>query len=222
VDKRFTVFGAAGSGSVSIEAALTLLGLPYEVVEGASWDGGEAALKRIATVNPMRQVPALVLPNGEVMTEAAAILIWLADSHPQSGLSPGVDDARRPAFLRWMSFVASSIYAFYWMRDDPARVAPDEASQDFLLRRTAERIAHNWGVMEAQTDPGRYILGDDLTVLDLFVTVTSRYRPRRERFYQAAPRLGEVVRRVDADPRLTAFWDERYPFEDGWDELSEV
>lgn len=222
MDKPYIVYGAQGSGSVTVEATLSLLDLPYEVVEGASWDGGEAALKRIGQVNPMRQVPALVLPSGEVMTEAAAILIWLADSHPESGLSPALDDRRRPAFLRWMSFVASSIYAFYWLRDDPSRVAPDEASQAFLLRKTADRIADNWSVMEAQTEPGPYILGDQLTVLDLFVTVTSRYRPRRERFYQAAPRLGDVVRRIDADPRLIGFWDERYPFEDGWDEASEL
>lgn len=222
MDKPYTVYGAAGSGSVSVEAALTLLGLPYEVIEGAAWDGGEAALRRIGQVNPMRQVPALVLPSGEVMTEAAAILIWLADSHPAARLSPGLDDPRRPAFLRWMSFVASSIYALYWLRDDPSRAAPDVASQDFLLRRTAMRIADNWGVMEAQTRPGLYILGEELTVLDLFVTVTSRYRPRRGRFYEVAPRLGEVVRRIDADPRLTAFWEARYPFDEGWDEASEV
>ena len=40
--------------------------------------------------------------------------------------------------------------------------------------------------------------GEAMTVLDLYVTVVSRFRPRRQRFYEVAPRLGEVVRRVDA------------------------
>jgi GST-like protein len=71
--------------------------------------------------------------------------------------------------------------------------------------------------MDAQVDPGRYILGDELTVLDLYVTVVSRWGPRRVRFYEAAPKMSEVVRRIDAEPRLAAFWAERFPFEAGWE-----
>ncbi|MBL8554346.1 MAG: glutathione S-transferase family protein, partial [Phenylobacterium sp.] len=76
-----------------------------------------------------------------------------------------------------------------------------------------------WAIMEAGVDPGRYILGDELTMLDLYVAVVSRFRPRRRRFYAAAPRMGEAVRRIDADPRLAALWAERYPFFAGWDRL---
>ena len=74
-------------------------------------------------------------------------------------------------------------------------------------------IAHNWRTMDAQVSPGRYILGDDLTVLDLYVTVVSRWRPLRPRFYREAPKLAEVVRRVDQLPQLAEFWPKRFPFE---------
>jgi len=47
--------------------------------------------------------------------------------------------------------------------------------------------------------------------------VISRWSPRRKRFYACAPRLAEIVRRVDADPRLAAFWAERFPFDEGWE-----
>jgi GST-like protein len=63
--------------------------------------------------------------------------------------------------------------------------------------------------MDAQVSPGRYILGEDLSVLDLYVTVESCWGPRRARFYQEAPKMAEVVRRVDQDPRLVALWNER-------------
>ncbi len=66
--------------------------------------------------------------------------------------------------------------------------------------------------MERQVDPGRYILGDELTVLDLYVTVISRWAGGRARFNDAAPKLAEVARRVDAEPRLRAFWADRFPF----------
>ena len=58
------------------------------------------------------------------------------------------------------------------------------------------------------------LLGDDLSVLDLYVAVASRWTPRRARFTAEAPRMAEVVRRVDALPVLQAFWAERFPFED--------
>ncbi len=89
----------------------------------------------------------------------------------------------------------------------------DEAGAAVILERTAERIAACWATMDSQVSPGRYILGDELTVLDLYVAVVSRWRPRRARFYQEAPKMAEVVRRVDQDERLAAFWAERFPFE---------
>jgi GST-like protein len=49
-------------------------------------------------------------------------------------------------------------------------------------------------------------------MLDLYVTVLSRWTPHRKRFYRVAPRMAQVVRRVDADPRLAEFWAERFPF----------
>src|SRR5215469_11106774 len=127
---EYVVHGAKGSGSVMVEAALTLLDLPYRVVESSilTDEAGDPAL---AAINPMRQVPALVLPGGELMTESAAILIWLADDHPEARLAPTMASAARPAFLRWMAF-ASAIYALYWVRDDPKRVieGPAEAHRE--------------------------------------------------------------------------------------------
>jgi GST-like protein len=80
-----------------------------------------------------------------------------------------------------------------------------------------ERIAFCWSNMDAQVTPGRYLLGDELTVLDLYVTVVSRFGPWRKRFYEVAPTMAAVVRRVDAEPRLTGFWARRYPFEGDWE-----
>lgn len=215
-DDSLTVYGALGSGSVPVEAALTLIGRPFEVIEGATWEHDPKVLARVKTVNPMLQIPAVVLPSGEILTESAAILIWLADTYPDAGLAPAVGDPRRGQFLRWMAFV-SGIYGFYWVKDDPSRLVPDSAGHSALIERTESRILECWAAMNGQISPGRYILGDQLSVLDLYVTVVSRFRPRRTRFYQAAPKLEAVVKAIDADPRLTAFWAKRYPFEGRWD-----
>ncbi|WP_369058350.1 glutathione S-transferase family protein [Caulobacter sp. 73W] len=214
--ENLTIYGAAGSGSVPVEAALALLGIEHDVVEAPTWEG-EAQQAKVAPVNPMRQIPALVFPDGEVMTESAAILTWLADSHPEAGLAPGLTDPRRKQFLRWMTYIPASIYSMFWVRDEPSRLAEGAAAEMVIEERTLARIADCWRMMDEQVEPGTYILGEQLTVLDLYVTVISRWRPRRRRFYEVAPKLSEVVRRVDAHPLLQDFWAKRFPFEDGWE-----
>jgi GST-like protein len=219
VKTAYTIYGALGSGSVPVEATLTLMGHPYGVIEAPTWEG-EAEQAKVAVVNPLRQIPALVTPAGETITESAAILIWLADNHPDAGLAPALDSPLRAQFLRWMIFVPASIYSLFWVRDEPSRLGgPDPEVQAAIKAATAERILDCWRMMESQLSPGRYLLGDQMTVLDLYVAVISRWGPRRVRFYEVAPRMTQVVKRVDADPRLAAFWAERFPFFDGWERL---
>ncbi|HEV2363830.1 MAG TPA: glutathione S-transferase family protein [Caulobacteraceae bacterium] len=197
--RALVVYGSAGSGSVAVEAALTLLGAPYEVREGPAPD------------NPMAQVPSLILPSGEVMTESAAILVWLADSFPERRLGPAPASPRRPRFLRWMNFVSAAIYALYWVRDEPSRVVSDPTQEEIVKSRLHERIAACWRIMDGQTTPSPYLTGADLSVLDLYVTVVSRWSPGRAAFFAAAPRLAKVVRLVDEAPRLQALWADRFP-----------
>jgi GST-like protein len=217
----YTLYGGPGTGAVAVEAALTIAGEPYELIDAPT----EADLDKVLNANPMRQVPALTFPanvpgGGETMTESAAILLRIAETHPASRLAPGIDDPLRGAFLRWASFVSSAIYAHYWLKDDPGRLVPDQGLHQVVNERLEQRLLTCWAIMErgvAGYAPAPYILGQDLTVLDLYVTVVSRFRPRRQRFYTVAPRLGEVVRRIDADPRLTALWAARYPMVGAWD-----
>lgn len=223
MNPAYTIYGALGSGSVPVEAALTLLGRSYDVVEAPTWEGREQQAK-VAGVNPLRQIPALVTPDGETITESAAILVWLADAHPEARLAPSLDSPLRAQFLRWMIFIPASIYSLFWVRDDPSRLAgPDPQIQARVKAATADRIADCWGMMESQLAPlmgahgGDYLLGPDLSVLDLYVAVVSRWGPRRQRFYEVAPRMSRVVRHVDADPRLTEFWARRFPFVEGWE-----
>ncbi|RZL93801.1 MAG: glutathione S-transferase family protein [Variovorax sp.] len=213
----YVLYGAPGSGATPVHAALTLIGAPCTVVEVAPWEG-EAERNKLLPVNPMRQAPALVLPSGEVMTESAAILIWLGDRYPEAGLAPALDDPLRSQYLRWMTYIPAAIYSMYWVRDVPSRLAADAAAEAVILDRTAERIAECWRIMDAQMPRGTpYLLGDRIGMLDLYVTVVSRWTPRRVRFYREAPHMAEVVRRVDADPRLAEFWAARYPFTPGWE-----
>lgn len=214
MSQQYTVYGAVGSGSVPVEAALTLINAPYRVEDILTYES-EAERQRMAPHNPMRQVPVLVTPEGETITESSAILIWLAERHPEAQLAPPPGDPRRAQFLRWMGFIPASIYSLYWVRDDLSRlVGDDPRAQSEVDRRSLARILECWAVMESQITPaGRFLFGDRVSVLDLYMAVVSRWRPLRARFHEAAPGLGAVARRVDALPELADFWPRRFAFE---------
>lgn len=207
---ELTLYGAAASGSVAVEAALTLLNIPFRLVEGATW-ASEAARKRVGGQNAMRQIPTLVLPSGEILTESAAILVHLADLHPEAKLAPGLAEPSRRQFLRWMFFVSSAIYSLHWIKPDVSRIGAPQSARDDVVQAVHERIAFCWRTMDAQLDPARYLLGDNLSVLDLYVAVVSRFGPWRDRFYAEAPRMTPAIRRVDDEPRLSALWARRFP-----------
>jgi len=75
----------------------------------------------------------LVMPGGEVMTESAAILIYLADLYAEHGLAPASQDALRRQFLRWMVYVSSSIYSLHWIKPDVTRIGAPADSRDAVV-----------------------------------------------------------------------------------------
>ena len=124
-----TLYGAKGSGAAAVEAALLIAGRPYKWVEAATWDPGPG-LKALKRINPLAQIPTLVLDDGAVMTESAAILIWLGLRHPESGLLP----AEPAQAIRGLTFIAANCYAAIGVIDYPERFCAD------CDKATGERI----------------------------------------------------------------------------------
>ena len=81
----YVLYGADGSGSCIVEAALAEIGADYDLipVKLANEAQRDAAY---ATVNPHRKLPTLISPDGETLTESAAIVLTLAERHPEAGV----------------------------------------------------------------------------------------------------------------------------------------
>src|SRR6187397_2096146 len=92
----YVLYGKLGSGAASIHAALEIIGAPYRLVETASWEPN-AAFDELLKINPIGQVPTLQLPDGSALSESAAILIHLAEAHPDAQLLPSDASARAQA-----------------------------------------------------------------------------------------------------------------------------
>ena len=120
----YTLYGDLGSGAFSAEAALAEAGAPYRF-ELVSLEKNEQKKPGFLAINPSGKIPALRLPEGEVITESAAILLILADHFPQARLLPPQASPDRAQAYRWLAFMAGEIYPIVEIVDYPERFTLD-------------------------------------------------------------------------------------------------
>ena len=201
------LFASKFSGSAIAESCLTLAGIDYDIVE-IPYDKAGPELARLKPVNPLGQLPALELPDGRVMTETAAIALYVSELAPQAGLAPPPEDPLRVDFLRWLVFLVANIYPTFTYGDFPARWVEDPSEQARFRSRTDERREELWKIVDKSfaAFAGPWALGARFSALDLYVWVMTHWRPRRAWFSENCPELFDIARRLDADPRLTEVW----------------
>jgi Glutathione S-transferase len=131
------LLGCKGCGNAIVEAAFALAGVPLETEE-VDYSSASPTRERLLAVNPLGQVPALVLPDGRVLTESLAILHYLDDLEPGARLIPPPGDPTRAAFYRWSVFLVAAVYPTFTYGDDPRKWVADEAGAK-LLRESTDR-----------------------------------------------------------------------------------
>lgn len=209
----YTLCANAGTGSAVVEAALELTGLPYQVEDFAIYEQGRAETERarLRAINPLGQLPALILPDGWIMTESAAMILHLADRAPEAGLAPAADAAERPAFLRWLQFMVGSIYPTFTFADDPARWVAEPTAQAELVDRVLAYRQALWRQVEESLAPDPWFLGRRMSALDLYVGAMVHWRPRQAWFAAHCPRLTAVAAAITGHPKLLTVWSRNFP-----------
>ncbi|QNM96923.1 glutathione S-transferase family protein [Chitinimonas koreensis] len=200
----YRLYGSKGCGSAAIEAALVLAGQPYEAIEAAPWDGGPG-VDALRALNPLAQIPTLVAPDGTVLTESVAILIWLDGQHPDAGLLPA-EPAARAVALRWLVFLSANAYAAISVGDYPERWVDGEEAQASLRKQAKARLQDYWLMLEAALGDTPCLFGQRIGALDLLAATMVHWRPGRAWFQKHCPRLMAAVRHTEQDPRLAALW----------------
>jgi GST-like protein len=194
------LIGSRDTGSALVEMAFALAGLELEVETIPYLEPGPAR-ERLLALNPLGQVPTLVLPDGRVMTESAAIFLHVQDLAPRAGLAPPPDAPERPVFLRWLIFVASAVYPTFTYGDLPDRWTLAGAAAEELRRRSDAARQAAYGQMEAAAG-APWFLGERFSAIDLYVVMLTRWRPRRPWFDAHAPRLAAIADRAAALPAV--------------------
>ncbi len=146
----------------------------------------------------MGVVPTLIV-DGKPCTETDALLMLLAERHPEKHFAPMPGDAARPAFLQWMFYLAftqqpMSRLWFY------AGEYGDENTVKELARREIEA---SWGRIDGLLADGRrYFLGDKLSAADFLLTMLARWSRNMPKPAQNWPHVGAYLARMKKMPSL--------------------
>jgi GST-like protein len=150
-----------------------------------------------------------VAPDGEIMTESAAIMLRLAELYPDRGLAPSAADLLRPAYLDRLIWFVSVLYPSFSYRDYPERWAPDAAEQ--LVDRIDAFRRSLWLQLESDVADTGWVLGDQPSALDIYVCVMSHWRPRRSWIAENCPKLHRIALSTEALPALAPVIARNFP-----------
>ncbi len=191
------LYGVRGWGSAIAEGLLALAGQDYDFVDVEGFDAPSPARDVLLAINPIAQVPTLVMDDGEIFTETAALALYLFGADAPPGVSP--KDQRR--YLRLLIWLVANVYATFPYADYPQRwspSAPEELQEAVLAHRTRLYL---WLEEEIA---GPFVFGEDLSPLDIYLAVMLAWRPRQAWFEVNTPKIATAALTARRHPALAA------------------
>lgn len=208
----YRLYGERGSGAGIIEVALTAIGAKYEFRE-VSLAANAQRSDEYARVNPQRKLPTLITPEGETLTESAAILLILDERYRSARLFPEPRTPERAQAIRWLSFLATEIYPIVEINDYPERFAPPGSDPE-PVREQARRIwRERWLLLEGQIAGRPWLLRWGFCFTDVYLASLSRWAHQDQWRPANIPRVEELAQAVGARPVIGPVW--RRHFEKG-------
>jgi GST-like protein len=199
-----TLYGARGCGSAAVEAVLALSGVDYELIEASPWERGPG-YEALCRISALPRIPTLVLGDGTIVTESAAILAWIVERGGAHALGAR-DDATRAIELRWIVFLACNVYNAISIRDFPARWVAGEAAQRDLVEHGLVRLREAWSVMAASLAPAPYLTGARMSALDVYAAMMSHWSQTRAWLREVHPHIDAALALTERDATVAQVW----------------
>ena len=206
---RMQLYRRNGWGSALIEAQLAHYGLEAESIEIADLFLDATARRELMRISPAGQIPVLILPDGRVMSESAAITLYLAEMTGRDDLVPEPTATERPRFLRWLIFLVAQVYPCFTFGDDPSRFLSDPTAQKELGEATSERLKELWTAVEGAVRRPHF-LGERFSALDIYLAVMTNWKPGPEWFQQHTPKIWSIARATAAREDLAPVFERNF------------
>ena len=197
----YKLFCTWKSAAMGPHIALLEIGVPFEL---AFIDFDEPWPAEYLALNPHRKVPTLIDPDGTVTYQSAAILLHLADCHPQAGLAPAPGTPERARLYQALFFMAEMLQPSYQMHFYPERHVSDPACADAVDARATEWLADLWGRIDTMLEQGPFWLGEQFSLADCYMVMLAVWNQPHHRSLRTWPNLWRALEAIAARPSTQA------------------
>jgi len=147
------------------------------------------------TINPKGYVPALTLTDGSLLTEAAAIIQYLADQKPDAGLAPANGTMERYRLIEWLTFISSEIHKGFGPLWNPA-------TPDSVKASTKERLATRFAYLDEVLGQQPFLTGETFTIADAYLFTVVNWTNLHAIDISSFKNLSAFQARVSARPKV--------------------
>jgi glutathione S-transferase len=158
------LYYAPGACSLASHIALQETGLSFEIEKLNFSTKKTAGGDDFMQINPKGYVPTLKLNDGSILTEGPAILQYVADQKPESGLAPKAGTMDRYRLQEWLTFIGTELHKSYSPLFNPA-------SSEELKTNARNMLTKRIAYVETQLTSKAYLVGDQFTVADAYLFV---------------------------------------------------
>ena len=207
----YKLYWNSDTGAFAPQAVCEEAGIAHELVTVDTKAGAHREPAYLA-INPRGQVPALVLPDGSVMTESAAIVQHLVDAHPEAGLAPAPGSSARAQFDRWLIYMAVDIYSADLRIYYADRFTSDPAGAEAVKAAGLQDMERGLDIVEAQlAGAGPFMMGAEYSALDPYLTMLVQWFPDVSGLLDSRPAIAKLCAAVRARPAIARIWAQNFP-----------
>jgi len=189
------LYYSPGACSLSPHIALREAGLPFELVKKDLHSQKLEDGSDYRDINPKGYVPALVLDDGQVLTEGPAIVQFIADRAPEKRLAPPAGSMERVRLQEWLNYITSEIHKTFSPLFNKQASDDWKAAARALLDRRIEYVAK---ALEGRD----YLMGEAFSVADCYLFTTLNWAHWVKIDLSRWPAVTEYMKRIAARPAV--------------------
>lgn len=184
------LFYKPGACSLASHIVLNEIGEDFELEQVDTDKAVTSSGSDYLQVNPKGYVPALMLETGEVLTEGASILQYLADQNVDYRLAPAMGSVQRARLQEYLNFVSSELHKAFGPFFSASATEHDK-------QRAADKLVKHFDYLESVfSDQRQYLLGDDFSVADAYLFVVTNWAGAADIDIAQWPALSRFMQRV--------------------------
>lgn len=185
----YKLYWTRHSGALGPQILMEEAGIPYQIVP-VDFRTGENKKPRYLAINPMGYIPSLECPDGRILYETAAIMLYLTEEHDLVSMAPPPGHEKRSDFLRSLFFLSCTIQYLYHIFYNADRYSTDPSDAPKLKEQALTNLHARWTHIDTHLrENGPYMLGDVFSMLDIYVLMMVTWFAPRDDLLETCPAI---------------------------------